>query len=135
MPVTGIRADEAGADAADPVVRNAKIHTGDGDQWLRYNGAGENLAWSPADFENFAEPRPQLPPTPALTSTPAPASCSKTDGASDSTPPAMKRSKPTSTYSRRSPPRRLATKGRRANADPDRLANWIAALSLATAGS
>ena len=32
----------------------------EGDEWLRVNGAGENLAWSPADFENFAEPRPEL---------------------------------------------------------------------------
>jgi hypothetical protein len=36
------------------------VSPGDGDEWLRANGAGENLAWSPADFENFAEPRPQL---------------------------------------------------------------------------
>jgi predicted amidohydrolase YtcJ len=36
------------------------VKPGDGDEWLRLNGAGENLAWSPADFENFAEPRPQL---------------------------------------------------------------------------
>jgi predicted amidohydrolase YtcJ len=32
----------------------------DGDEWLRLNGAGENLTWSAADFENFAEPRPEL---------------------------------------------------------------------------
>ena len=38
------------------------VSPGDGDEWLRANGAGENLAWSPADFENFAEPRPQLSP-------------------------------------------------------------------------
>jgi predicted amidohydrolase YtcJ len=36
------------------------VKPGEGDEWLRLNGAGENLAWSPADFENFAEPRPQL---------------------------------------------------------------------------
>ena len=36
------------------------ISPGEGDGWLRLNGAGENLAWSPADFENFAEPRPRL---------------------------------------------------------------------------
>jgi predicted amidohydrolase YtcJ len=36
------------------------VSPGDGDEWLRANGAGENLAWSPADFENFAEPRPAL---------------------------------------------------------------------------
>ncbi|MEU6820213.1 amidohydrolase [Streptomyces atriruber] len=32
----------------------------DGDEWLRLNGAGENLTWSAADFENFAQPRPEL---------------------------------------------------------------------------
>ena len=32
----------------------------EGNEWLRVNGAGENLAWSPADFENFAQPRPEL---------------------------------------------------------------------------
>jgi predicted amidohydrolase YtcJ len=36
------------------------VKPGDGDEWLRANGAGENLAWSPADFENYSEPRPQL---------------------------------------------------------------------------
>ena len=36
------------------------VGPGDGDEWLRCNGAGENLAWSPADFENFSEPRPEL---------------------------------------------------------------------------
>ncbi|MFF5436525.1 amidohydrolase [Streptomyces achromogenes] len=34
----------------------------DGDEWLRLNGAGENLTWAAADFENFAEPRPELTP-------------------------------------------------------------------------
>jgi predicted amidohydrolase YtcJ len=38
------------------------VRPGDGDGWLRCNGAGENLAWSLNDFENFAEPRPELPP-------------------------------------------------------------------------
>ncbi|MFF0449969.1 amidohydrolase [Streptomyces sp. NPDC004609] len=33
---------------------------GDGDAWLRLNGAGENLTWAAADFENFAQPRPEL---------------------------------------------------------------------------
>lgn len=36
------------------------IRPGDGDEWLRLNGAGENLTWSAADFENFTEPRPEL---------------------------------------------------------------------------
>ncbi|MFD5432696.1 amidohydrolase [Kitasatospora sp. NPDC127067] len=36
------------------------VRPGDGDAWLRLNGAGENLTWAAADFENFTEPRPQL---------------------------------------------------------------------------
>ena len=36
------------------------VRPDDGDEWLRLNGAGENLTWAAADFENFAEPRPQL---------------------------------------------------------------------------
>ncbi len=35
---------------------------GDGTDLLRVNGAGENLAWSAADFENFLQPRPDLKP-------------------------------------------------------------------------
>lgn len=35
---------------------------GDGDSMLRMNGAGENLVWSAADFENFLQPRPDLKP-------------------------------------------------------------------------
>ncbi len=35
---------------------------GDGSDLLRVNGAGENLAWSAADFENFLQPRPDLRP-------------------------------------------------------------------------
>lgn len=38
------------------------IAPGQGDELLRMNGAGENLTWSAADFENFLEPRPELPP-------------------------------------------------------------------------
>ncbi|MFF4019700.1 amidohydrolase [Streptomyces sp. NPDC001843] len=34
----------------------------DGDAWLRLNGAGENLTWAAADFENFSQPRPDLAP-------------------------------------------------------------------------
>ena len=33
---------------------------GQGDDWLRHNGAGEMLVYSAADFENFLEPRPEL---------------------------------------------------------------------------
>ncbi len=35
---------------------------GKGSDLLRVNGAGENLAWSAADFENFLQPRPDLKP-------------------------------------------------------------------------
>lgn len=35
---------------------------GKGDAMLRVNGAGENLVWSAADFENFLQPRPELKP-------------------------------------------------------------------------
>ncbi|GAA1993226.1 amidohydrolase [Catenulispora subtropica] len=36
------------------------VRPGDGDEWLRFNGAGENLTWAAGDFENFAQPRPEL---------------------------------------------------------------------------
>ncbi len=36
------------------------VKPGDGDAMLRLNGAGENLVWSAADFENFLQPRPEL---------------------------------------------------------------------------
>ena len=35
---------------------------GEGDDFYRLNGAGEMLAFSAADFEDFLEPRPELPP-------------------------------------------------------------------------
>ena len=38
-------------------------HYAQGDDFLRHNGAGEMLAFSAADFEDFLEPRPDLPPT------------------------------------------------------------------------
>jgi predicted amidohydrolase YtcJ len=39
----------------------ASVRPGDGDDWLRLNGAGESLVSSAMDFENFAQPRPVLP--------------------------------------------------------------------------
>jgi predicted amidohydrolase YtcJ len=36
---------------------------GEGDEFLRMNGAGEMLVFSAADFEDFLEPRPDLPAT------------------------------------------------------------------------
>lgn len=40
----------------------AMTEPGAGDGLLRMNGAGENLTWSAADFENFLEPRPDPAP-------------------------------------------------------------------------
>jgi predicted amidohydrolase YtcJ len=34
---------------------------GEGDEFLRHNGAGELLVWSGIDFEDFRQPRPDLP--------------------------------------------------------------------------
>ncbi|WP_130907478.1 amidohydrolase [Pseudomonas sp. Sample_16] len=41
----------------------AKVKPGDGTDFLRHNGAGEMLVFSAADFEDFLEPRPDLPQT------------------------------------------------------------------------
>ncbi len=46
----------------DDFVRWAKMTSpGQGDDFLRMNGAGEMLVFSAADFEDFLEPRPDLP--------------------------------------------------------------------------
>ena len=37
------------------------VTPGQGDDWYRHNGAGEMLVFSAADFEDFLEPRPDLP--------------------------------------------------------------------------
>lgn len=39
-----------------------QVKPGDGDDFFRHNGAGEMLAFSAADFEDFLEPRPDLAP-------------------------------------------------------------------------
>ena len=39
------------------------VRPGDGDAMYRHNGAGEMLVYSAADFEDFLEPRPDLPST------------------------------------------------------------------------
>jgi predicted amidohydrolase YtcJ len=39
------------------------VKPGDGDAFLRHNGAGEMLVFSAADFEDFREPRPELAPS------------------------------------------------------------------------
>lgn len=56
-------AQKAGAELSDYERWVAMTEPGAGDGFLRMNGAGENLAWSAADFENFLEPRPNLTPT------------------------------------------------------------------------
>ncbi|MFF9045736.1 amidohydrolase [Streptomyces parvulus] len=50
----------AGQELADLRRWTQSVRPGDGDEWLRLNGAGENLTWAAADFENFTEPRPDL---------------------------------------------------------------------------
>jgi predicted amidohydrolase YtcJ len=40
----------------------AAIEGPGGDHMLRHNGAGELVAWSSIDFEDFRQPRPELPP-------------------------------------------------------------------------
>ncbi|AZC24065.1 amidohydrolase [Pseudomonas sessilinigenes] len=39
----------------------SSVRYGQGDDFLRHNGAGEMLVFSAADFEDFLEPRPDLP--------------------------------------------------------------------------
>jgi len=41
----------------------SSVKPGDGDAMYRHNGAGEMLVYSAADFEDFLEPRPDLPYT------------------------------------------------------------------------
>ncbi|MEX2520736.1 MAG: amidohydrolase [Paracoccaceae bacterium] len=56
-------AQNAGHELDDYERWMAMTEPGAGDALLRMNGAGENLVWSAADFENFLEPRPDLAPT------------------------------------------------------------------------
>jgi predicted amidohydrolase YtcJ len=55
-------AQKAGEELADYRRWVGITSPGQGDAMYRMNGAGENLAWSAADFENFLEPRPDLRP-------------------------------------------------------------------------
>ncbi|MFE1312047.1 amidohydrolase [Streptomyces sp. NPDC058755] len=50
----------AGQETADLARWIDMVRPEDGDAWLRLNGAGENLTWAAADFENFNQPRPEL---------------------------------------------------------------------------
>ncbi|WP_445115657.1 amidohydrolase [Acinetobacter sp. WZC-1] len=53
-------AQKAGEEYQDYQKWTEMTFPGDGDSFLQMNGAGENLTWSAGDFENFAEPRPDL---------------------------------------------------------------------------
>ena len=53
-------AQKPGAELADYQRWSAMTRPGEGDAFLRMNGAGENLVWSAADFENFLLPRPDV---------------------------------------------------------------------------
>jgi len=53
-------AQQAGAEFDDYKRWTSMVKPGEGDAMLRMNGAGENLVWSAADFENFLQPRPRL---------------------------------------------------------------------------
>ena len=55
-------AQKAGSELNDYERWTNMTTPGAGDAMYRMNGAGENLAWSAADFENFLEPRPDLAP-------------------------------------------------------------------------
>jgi predicted amidohydrolase YtcJ len=53
-------AQKAGSELDDYQRWTSMVQPGEGDAMLRMNGAGENLVWSAADFENFLQPRPGL---------------------------------------------------------------------------
>ena len=53
-------AQKPGAEFDDYKRWTGMVKAGEGDAMLRMNGAGENLVWSAADFENFLQPRPRL---------------------------------------------------------------------------
>jgi predicted amidohydrolase YtcJ len=55
-------AQNAGSEIADYTRWIGMTKPGEGDDMLRVAGAGENLVWSAADFENFLQPRPDLKP-------------------------------------------------------------------------
>ena len=55
-------AQTPGEELADYTRWLGMTEPGAGSETLRVNGAGENLVWSAADFENFLQPRPDLRP-------------------------------------------------------------------------
>lgn len=55
-------AQTPGQELADYLRWIGMTRPGEGDDMLAVAGAGENLVWSGADFENFLQPRPDLKP-------------------------------------------------------------------------
>jgi predicted amidohydrolase YtcJ len=55
-------AQKPGSELADYTRWISMTKPGEGDDMLRVAGAGENLVWTAADFENFLQPRPDLRP-------------------------------------------------------------------------
>jgi predicted amidohydrolase YtcJ len=55
-------AQKPGEELADYTRWMDMTRPGEGSDVLRVNGAGENLVWSAADFENFLQPRPDFKP-------------------------------------------------------------------------
>lgn len=53
---------KAGEELQDFTRWGQMVQPGQGDDSLRHNGAGEMLVFSAADFEDFREPRPEMPP-------------------------------------------------------------------------
>jgi len=51
-----------GKELADFEKWTGMVKPGEGSDWYRHNGAGEMLVFSAADFEDFLQPRPDLPP-------------------------------------------------------------------------
>jgi predicted amidohydrolase YtcJ len=51
-----------GQELADFEKWTGMVTPGEGTDYYRHNGAGEMLVFSAADFEDFLEPRPELPP-------------------------------------------------------------------------
>lgn len=61
--VQAIAVANGGEELSDYTRWLGMTHPGQGSELLKVNGAGENLVWSAADFENFLQPRPELVPT------------------------------------------------------------------------
>ncbi|WP_424812995.1 amidohydrolase [Roseococcus sp. YIM B11640] len=51
-----------GAELQDFTDWGAMVRPGQGDDTYRHNGAGEMLVYTAADFEDFRQPRPEMPP-------------------------------------------------------------------------